>query len=110
AAASRFLYHFLAVRAAYKKMMFYPLQVCVSRLAATDRQQYFVDGLKPRFRQRRERGLILWGECFCRAWFWLTGIWRQGRGAGGMDAEKETKRRYGRSVRRIESGWALRHG
>ncbi|MBQ2990036.1 MAG: hypothetical protein IJD60_01950, partial [Clostridia bacterium] len=45
AAASRFLYHFLAVRAAYKKMMFYPLQVCVSRLAATDRQQYFVDGL-----------------------------------------------------------------
>ena len=47
AAASRFLYHFLAVRAAYKKMMFYPLQVCVSRLAATDRQQYFVDGLRP---------------------------------------------------------------
>ena len=45
AAASRFLYHLLAVRAAYKKMMFYPLQVCVSRLAATDRQQYFVDGL-----------------------------------------------------------------
>jgi len=47
AAASRFLYHFLAVRAAYKKMMFDPLQVCVSRLAATDRQQYFVDGLRP---------------------------------------------------------------
>jgi len=47
AAASRFLYHFLPVRAAYKKMMFYPLQECVSRLAATDRQQSFVDGLKP---------------------------------------------------------------
>ena len=47
-AASRFLDHFLAVRAAYKKMMFYPLQVCVSRLAATDRQQYFVDGLDTR--------------------------------------------------------------
>jgi len=44
-AASRFLDHFLAVRAAYKKMMFYPLQECVSRLAATDRQQYLVDGL-----------------------------------------------------------------
>ena len=44
-AAIRFRYHFLAVRGAYKKMMFYPLQVCVRRLAATDRQQYFVDGL-----------------------------------------------------------------
>jgi len=26
-AASRFLYHFLAVRFAHKKMMFYPLQI-----------------------------------------------------------------------------------
>jgi len=46
-AASRFLYHFLAVCEAHKKMMFYPLQVCVSKLAASDRQQYFVDGLNP---------------------------------------------------------------
>jgi len=46
AAASRFRYHFLAVRIAHKKMMFYPLQECVSRLAAADRRQSFVDGLR----------------------------------------------------------------
>ena len=34
AAASRFLYHFPAVRIAHRKMMFYPLQECGSRLAA----------------------------------------------------------------------------
>ena len=46
AAASRFLDHFPAVRAAHRKMMFEPLQGCLGRLAATDRRQSFVDGLR----------------------------------------------------------------
>ena len=51
AAASRFRYHFLAVRIAHKKMMLYPLLECVSFLAAKTRRQCLADGLKRLLRQ-----------------------------------------------------------